>query len=92
MLVRPQAINRVNEKRSLFGSKTMKVIDSFFSHPDYNGNTTKISEYATWAIRDNGPAVWGTPTPMNIKGPPGSKGFKVCLRFIADTSIVLTSF
>jgi len=69
----------VNEKRSLFGSKTMKVVDDFFTHPDYKGHAKKISEYAAWATRDNGPAVWGTPTPMRIKGPPGSKDFVVCL-------------
>jgi hypothetical protein len=84
-----QAINRVYEKRSLFGSKSMKVVDDFFRHQDFIGNTKKISEYAKWATRFNGPAIWKTPTPMKIVCSPKSKDYIVC--FLQSYSFFLSA-
>jgi hypothetical protein len=39
----------------------MKVVDDFFSHPNYKGNANKISKYAKYATHVNGPLAWGSP-------------------------------
>jgi hypothetical protein len=55
----------------------MKAVDDFFNRPNFSGNAKKISEYARWAIRCDGPAVWKTPTPMRIDFSPGTNGYVV---------------
>jgi hypothetical protein len=55
----------------------MKVVDDFFSHPDYHGDANKISEYAKYATHRNGPIAWGVPSPMGATDPK-SKNFVVC--------------
>jgi hypothetical protein len=75
----PQIVSRVNEKRSIFGSRTLKVVDDFFKQSEYKWNAKKISDYTTWAISKYGPAVWKTPAPMTTKGPRGSDDFVVCV-------------
>ena len=58
-----QAIDRLNDKRSCFGSRALKAVEEFFNTPDFIGKPAQIKRYAEWAIRGDGPAVYGTPTP-----------------------------
>ena len=67
----------------------MKVVDDFFCHQDFIGNTKKISEYVKWATRFNGPAIWKTLTPMKIVCSPKSKDYIVC--FLQSYSFFLSA-
>jgi hypothetical protein len=53
----------------------MAVVDEFFSHPDYRGDERRISEYATWAVSENGPVLWKKPILMTIEGSNESENF-----------------
>lgn len=59
-----QATDRLNEKRAWFGSEAFRLVDRFFQEKDYVNNPSKISQYAQWATRGDGPALYSTPTPM----------------------------
>ncbi|KAH9979643.1 hypothetical protein BJV74DRAFT_798278 [Russula compacta] len=68
------AISQVTEKCSQFAIKAMKIVDDFFSQPDYNGNAKKISAYAKYAMDINGPIIYKAPSPIGATIP-GSEGF-----------------
>ncbi|KAI0003200.1 hypothetical protein BJV74DRAFT_793475 [Russula compacta] len=68
------AISRVTEKCSQFAIKAMKIVDDFFSQPDYNGNAKKISAYAKYAMDINRPIIYKAPSPIGATIP-GSEGF-----------------
>lgn len=59
-----QATDRLNEKQAWFGSEAFRLVDNFFQEKDHINNPSKISQYAQWATRGDGPALYLTPTPM----------------------------
>ncbi|KAJ6475940.1 hypothetical protein C8R47DRAFT_1141820 [Mycena vitilis] len=59
--------DRINDKRSYFGKRPQSNVDALFAGPDFIGNPKKIAKYAKWALRDDGPGIWGTPSPQGLK-------------------------
>ncbi|KAF7336392.1 hypothetical protein MVEN_02187800 [Mycena venus] len=57
------AMGRLGDKRHLIGVMTGKIVDTFFATPDYADKPKKIARYAAYAIDDNGPAWYESPTP-----------------------------
>ena len=66
-----QAIDRLNELRSKFGSRAIKAVDKWFTTPNtpYYQNPTEIARYARWAVRKDGPAIFAMPTPEDCTVP-----------------------
>ncbi|KAG7096079.1 hypothetical protein E1B28_006760 [Marasmius oreades] len=69
-----QIYNRLNETHSEIGSKAIKTVGEFFSHPEYNGHYRRILEYATWASDrlEDGPTFYAEPSASNIKPSDGN--------------------
>ncbi|KAG7098145.1 hypothetical protein E1B28_000115 [Marasmius oreades] len=69
-----QIYNQLNETCSEIGSKAIKTVGEFFSHPEYNGHYRRILEYATWASDrlEDGPAFYAEPSASNIKPSDGN--------------------
>ncbi|KAJ6609184.1 hypothetical protein B0H10DRAFT_1668019, partial [Mycena sp. CBHHK59/15] len=66
------AKDRLNDKHSFFGRRGETVVAAKFLTEEFIGNPKKIGKYAKYALRDDGPGIWGTPTPANVKrGEPG---------------------
>ncbi|KAJ7446242.1 hypothetical protein B0H11DRAFT_2421105 [Mycena galericulata] len=67
-----KAKDRINDRRSFFGKRGLAVVDAFFQQKEFVGNTKMIARYAKYALRDDGPCIWGTPAPAGVKrGEPG---------------------
>ncbi|KAH9970253.1 hypothetical protein BJV74DRAFT_784526, partial [Russula compacta] len=45
------------------GSHAIKIVDDHFAQAQYVNKPKAIAKYAKWAIRQDGPMVWQTPTP-----------------------------
>lgn len=72
ILILFQTKDRLNEKRSSFGMRGKSVPDAFLATADYIGNPKQIAKYAKYALRDDGPNIWGTPAPQGLRrGEPG---------------------
>lgn len=68
----PQVKDRMNSRRSLFGTRGQTVVDNYFQTKEFQGNPKLVAKYAKWALRDDGAGIWGKPSPMGIKrGEPG---------------------
>jgi hypothetical protein len=52
-------------------------VSNFFKDNAYANNPKAIADYAQWAIRGNGPALFGKPTPMDCKVLKGADGYIV---------------
>ncbi|KAH9960529.1 hypothetical protein BJV74DRAFT_984234 [Russula compacta] len=53
----------LNDRRTLIGSHAIKIVDDHFAQAQYVNKLKAITKYAKWAIRQDGPMVWQTPTP-----------------------------
>ncbi|KAJ7080031.1 hypothetical protein B0H15DRAFT_804274 [Mycena belliarum] len=64
--------DRINDKRSYFGRRAQAVIDIYMQGEEFLGKPKKVARYAKYALRDDGPSIWGIPAPAGIKkGEPG---------------------
>ncbi|KII88932.1 hypothetical protein PLICRDRAFT_159882 [Plicaturopsis crispa FD-325 SS-3] len=70
-----QAVARTSEKRSLIGSRAIEVVSAHFERPEYANNPKAIAEYAQYATREDGPAIYRTPTPIDCVAEPGSDDY-----------------
>ncbi|KAJ7041314.1 hypothetical protein C8F04DRAFT_1230402 [Mycena alexandri] len=68
-------VARVRERRSLIVQAGVDVVDTFFQAKDYIGNPVAIREYARYAIRVDGPAIWKEPTPRSSPRNPEAPGY-----------------
>ncbi|KAH9962102.1 hypothetical protein BJV74DRAFT_722511, partial [Russula compacta] len=57
------SMDRLNNRRTLIGSHAIKIVDDHFAQAQYVNKPKAIAKYAKWAIRQDGPMVWQTPTP-----------------------------
>lgn len=57
------AYDRLCDKRSIIGRKSINVIKAFFAQAEYHRNPTAIGRYVRWATRQDGPALWEGPSP-----------------------------
>lgn len=73
----PKAVDRLNEKRTWFGTEALKLVDRFFEGSDYVNNPYAIAKYAQWAIRGDGPSLYSIPTPIDCTVKPGDPGYIV---------------
>ncbi|KAH9011665.1 hypothetical protein EDB84DRAFT_1647130 [Lactarius hengduanensis] len=60
------AYDRLVEKRSEFGVRALQVVDKLFKQVEYTNNVRAVSEYAIWATKRDGPALWGVPSPQGV--------------------------
>ena len=67
--------NRCAEKRSIFGSRAIAVVDEFFLQAPYAGYPKRIARFANWAVELHGPALWASPSPEGLSE--GDLGYKV---------------
>jgi hypothetical protein len=51
-----------------------------FFRDTYANNPKAIAKYAQWAIRGNGPALFGKPTPVDCEVSKGDMGYMVSIR------------
>jgi hypothetical protein len=84
-----QAKSRLNEKRAFFGREAIKIVTDFFNGNNYANKPNAIAKFAKWAIRGNGPALFGKPTPIGCVRLKGSDGYIV--RFLHHLYVPLTS-
>ena len=69
-----QVNSRLYSKRSYFGSRAVQVVEQFFKGDEFVNKPTRIAQYANWAVKNNGLALWRVPTPENCRhGPQSSK-------------------
>jgi hypothetical protein len=69
-----QIRDRLNEKRSMVGAVAFEVVRDHLLPDPKSGRKSvcgKLSTmaYAEWALRANGPALFGRPTPINFTDP-----------------------
>ncbi|KAH9038766.1 hypothetical protein EDB85DRAFT_1860278, partial [Lactarius pseudohatsudake] len=60
------AYDRLVEKRSDFSVRALQVANKFFKQVEYMNNTRAVSEYAMWATGEDGPGLWGVPSPRGV--------------------------
>ena len=77
-----QAKDRLNKKRTYFGRQGLKIVTEFFQGEAYANKPTEIAKYAKWAVRGNGPALFGKPTPINCTLKKGEDGYIVSPDFL----------
>jgi hypothetical protein len=51
-------------KRSFFGLKAIKIVAEFFRDKAYANRPNEIAKYALWAMRGDGPAIYGILAPI----------------------------
>ncbi|KAH9012196.1 hypothetical protein EDB85DRAFT_1845436, partial [Lactarius pseudohatsudake] len=51
---------------SEFGVCALQVVDKLFKQVEYTNNVRAVSEYAIWATKRDGPALWGVPSPQGV--------------------------
>ncbi|KAF8496231.1 hypothetical protein F5888DRAFT_1615004, partial [Russula emetica] len=71
-----QAKGRLHEKRAFFGREAIKIVSDFFKDDAYANKPKATAKYAKWAIRGNGPALFGKPTPVECMIPKGTNGYE----------------
>lgn len=88
MLTKTQAIDRLNEMRSKFGARAIKIVDKWFETPGtpYYLKPAEISKYARWAVRQNGPAIFAFPTPEDCTVSTNHPNYVVCFYFKLHTT------
>jgi hypothetical protein len=64
-------------------------VTDFFNGDNYANKPKAIAKFAKWAIRGNGPALFGKPTPIKCVDPKGTDGYIV--RFLHYLNVPLTS-
>ncbi|KAF8496859.1 hypothetical protein F5888DRAFT_1634872 [Russula emetica] len=69
------AKGRLHEKRAFFGREAIKIVSDFFKDDAYANKPKATAKYAKWAIRGNGPALFGKPTPVECMIPKGTNGY-----------------
>ncbi|KAF8495421.1 hypothetical protein F5888DRAFT_1635496 [Russula emetica] len=69
------AKGRLHEKRAFFGREAIKIVSDFFKDDAYANKPKATAKYAKWAIRGNGPALFGKPTPVECMIPEGTNGY-----------------
>jgi hypothetical protein len=79
-----QARNRLNEKCSLVGSVAFDVVKALLEPSAKSGlksvcGKLTTTAYANWALRADGPAFWGCPTPVKFTDPM-APGYPVSFR------------
>ncbi|KAH9172394.1 hypothetical protein EDB89DRAFT_1906249 [Lactarius sanguifluus] len=60
----PEAYDRLVEKRSDFGARALKIVEQVFRQAEYLDNARAVSQYARWATKGDGPALWRVPSPQ----------------------------
>ncbi|KAH9177894.1 hypothetical protein EDB89DRAFT_1901994 [Lactarius sanguifluus] len=58
------AYDRLVEKRSDFGARALKIVEQVFRQAEYLDNARAVSQYARWAMKGDGPALWRVPSPQ----------------------------
>ncbi|KAH9161474.1 hypothetical protein EDB89DRAFT_2157637 [Lactarius sanguifluus] len=58
------AYDRLVEKRSDFGARALKIVEQVFRQAEYLDNAHVVSQYARWAMKGDGPALWRVPSPQ----------------------------
>ncbi|KAF8487899.1 hypothetical protein F5888DRAFT_1639644 [Russula emetica] len=69
------AKGRLHEKRAFFDREAIKIVSDFFKDDAYANKPKATVKYAKWAIRGNGPALFGKPTPVECMIPKGTNGY-----------------
>ncbi|KAF8488710.1 hypothetical protein F5888DRAFT_1809460 [Russula emetica] len=69
------AKGRLHEKKAFFGREAIKTVSDFFKDDAYANKPKATAKYAKWAIRGNGPALFGKPTPVECMIPKGTNGY-----------------
>lgn len=75
-----QAKCRLTEKRAFFGREAIVLVAGFFADGAYANKPKVIAKYAQWAVRGNGPALFGKPTPITCVVGKGAAGYMVSRR------------
>ena len=83
-----QAVDRLNEKRSWFGSTALETIDKFFNGAEFVNKPEAIKTYALWATRGDGPALYAMPTPINVTVPMQDHTYIVCCLLLLNVASV----
>jgi hypothetical protein len=85
-----QVNSRLYAKRSSIGSRAVQVVEDFFKGGKFDA-PSDIMQYAKWAVRGGGPALWRVPTPWNGKHDSESQSTVRCIilvyTLIADLEI-----
>ena len=76
LLMHLQAKDRINEKRTFFGRQATQIVTKFFEGERFTSRAS-IAEYASWAMRTDGPAIWEEPTPIDCPYPANSTLYTV---------------
>lgn len=84
-----QAVDRLNEKRSWFGSIALETIDKFFNQAEFKNKPEAIKTYALWATRGDGPGLYATPTPIHVTVLAQDPAYIVCCLLLRVTSNVI---
>ena len=74
-----QACQRMNVKKAKLASDILGGVVEFFKAPEYAKQPEKITEYAWWAIRGDGPGYHAQPTPLECKVSAKDEGYIVSL-------------
>jgi len=82
----------LNEKRTFFGLEGIKIVTEFFKGEKYANNPNAIARYAKWAVRGNGPALYGKPTPRDCVIKKGTDGYIVCFQFSLQVLLLMSLF
>ncbi|KAF5379424.1 hypothetical protein D9615_006622 [Tricholomella constricta] len=83
----------LGEKVSKLGSRGIEVVDTFLKQPDYHNNPEATRGYIKWALRGDGPSIYGRPTPeeCEVKSKKKEDGYIAPKevfesRFVVDTT------
>jgi hypothetical protein len=60
-----------------FGREAIKIVTDFFKDDIYTSKPKATVKYAKWAVRGNGPALFGKLTPIECTVPKGTDGYIV---------------
>ncbi|KAF9528313.1 hypothetical protein CPB83DRAFT_907020 [Crepidotus variabilis] len=67
-IVVSMAYDRLTDKRSLFGSNAIKVVDDFFKQSQFDKNPDAVKMYVAYALHAFGPAFWSVPKTRKADG------------------------
>jgi hypothetical protein len=65
-------------------------VDALFQSEEFIGNPKKIAKYAKYALRDDGPSVWGIPAPAGVKR--GEAGYTVSSSCVSTSLFIYLFF
>ncbi|KAF8059057.1 hypothetical protein FPV67DRAFT_1521078, partial [Lyophyllum atratum] len=65
----------LGEKVSKLGSRALSIVNAHFEKDEYTRDPAARKAYLSWAMRADGPAIWGIPTPQTCNLKKGDDGY-----------------